>query len=140
MSMWYPPNETFFETVWRIVARIPMGKVSTYGQIASMIPLAEATHHRLAPRWVGTALRQIPDDLTIAWHRVINSQGKISLPDTQGEQQRRLLESEDIVFDQSGKIDLRQYGWLGPDERWLKEQQLLAPIQLGLPPQQPRLL
>ena len=37
--MFNPPNaKTFFETVWEIVLQIPPGAVSSYGQIASMIP------------------------------------------------------------------------------------------------------
>ncbi|MDQ7034445.1 MAG: MGMT family protein, partial [Anaerolineae bacterium] len=36
--MWNPPNDDFFETVWLIVKQIPEGVVSSYGQIATMIP------------------------------------------------------------------------------------------------------
>ena len=37
--MFNPPNpKSFFQIVWDIVLQIPAGKVSSYGQIASMIP------------------------------------------------------------------------------------------------------
>lgn len=141
MSMWNPPDKRFFETVWQIVRQIPAGKVSSYGQIASMIlPYAGTDpdqHQRLSPRWVGTAMRKVSDD-TVPWQRVINSQGKISLPDESGEKQRNLLESEGIKFGKSGKIDLVEFGWEGPDDAWLDEHNLLPPnLFLAKPKQKP---
>lgn len=141
MSMWTPPNEDFFETVWSIVKQIPQGTVSTYGQIASMIPPYDGTdpnaHQRLSPRWVGTAMRKTPDD-SIPWQRVINSQGKISLPEPNGTKQRRLLEAEGIIFSKSGKVDLTEVGWQGPDDTWLEEHNLLPPnMFLKKPKQKP---
>ena len=54
--MFNPPNaKAFFATVWDIVLQIPAGKVSSYGQIASMIPPdAEMAPDANAP--VGAAL------------------------------------------------------------------------------------
>lgn len=140
MSMWYPPNEDFFETVWLITGQIPRGKISSYGQIASMIPPYPNTdpdqHQRLAPRWVGTAMRKVPEGQRIPWQRVINSQGKISLPDASGIRQKALLEAEGIVFDASGTVDLLNYGWEGPDDDWLDEHNLLPPNQFESKPKQ----
>ncbi len=120
--MFYPPNaKSFFEKVWDIVLQIPAGRVSSYGQIASMIPPDEAMDpaqmRRLAPRWVGTAMRKTPRGKSIPWHRVINSQGRISFPagSAQADCQRRLLEQEGIAFDDSGKVNLRLHAWAGPD-------------------------
>ncbi|MDE2777185.1 MAG: MGMT family protein [Chloroflexota bacterium] len=132
--MFYPPQATsFFETVWEIVRQIPAGKVSSYGQIASMIaPGAdiEPTRMRnLAPRWVGTALRKTPSGKSIPWHRVINSRGTISFPagSAQAEEQRRLLEMEGVGFDKSGKVDFAKVGWQGPDDAYLQQTGLLPP-------------
>ncbi|MEO1287132.1 MAG: MGMT family protein [Chloroflexota bacterium] len=139
MSMWTPPDDSFYETVWTIVKQIPKGRVSTYGQIASMIPPYDGTdpdaHQRLSPRWVGTAMRKVPDD-SIPWHRVINSQGKISLPEPNGTKQRVLLEAERIIFNQSSKVDLTDVGWEGPDDEWLDEHNLLPPNQFIKKPRQ----
>lgn len=136
--MYNPPNKEFFETVWLIVRQIPRGKVSSYGQIASMIPPAPDSdaeqHLRLAPRWVGTAMRKVDDD--VPWQRVINSQGKISLPDDVGLRQRALLEAEGIQFSKAGVVDLEQYGWEGPDDAWLEENQLLPPNPFSSKPKQ----
>lgn len=132
--MFNPPNASrFFETVWDIVCQIPPGKVSTYGQIASMIPpehgMDPVRMKSLAPRWVGTALRKTPRGKSIPWHRVINSQGKISFPagSSQAEQQRRLLEMEGVIFDQRDKVNFASVGWQGPDDSFLQSKELLPP-------------
>lgn len=141
--MWNPPDPNYFATVWRIVRQIPEGKVSSYGQIASMIPpMPEADadqYRRLGPRWVGTAMRTEPD-APIPWHRVINSQGSISLAGTTGTEQRQRLEAEGVTFDAKGRVDFEQVGWDGPDDDWLDENDLLPPNTLGGKPHQPSLL
>jgi methylated-DNA-protein-cysteine methyltransferase related protein len=94
-----------YEVIWKLVNKIPFGKVATYGQIAD---LAGLDGHA---RFVGYALHGTPRTITIPWHRVINSQGKISLSGPSAQRQRKLLEAEKIVFSPSGKIDLKKYGW-----------------------------
>lgn len=135
--MFNPPNpKQFFETVWDIVLQIPEGKVSTYGQIASMIPpfdgLDPDQMKRLAPRWVGTAMRKTPQGKGIPWQRVINSQGKISFPDgsAQAEKQQRLLEMEGVIFGKKKKVDFNVVGWQGPDIEYLEENDLFSPKPL----------
>jgi len=103
----------FFSAVHRIVACIPRGSVMTYGQIASMIGNPRAS------RAVGYALRAIPKDMDIPWHRVVNSRGEISSRRTiQGDDdrnlQRVLLEAEGVTFSKSGRIDLKLHGVLFP--------------------------
>lgn len=135
--MFYPPDaRSFFETVWHIVQQIPHGRVSSYGQIASMIPPgADVDPMRmksLAPRWVGTAMRKTPKGRNIPWHRVINSQGGISFPagSPQADEQRRLLEMEGLEFDSRGRVDFAQVAWAGPDEAFLRSNNLLPPRPL----------
>ncbi len=135
--MFNPPNpQVFFATVWDIVRQIPPGKVSSYGQIASMIPpegYADPQQmRRLAARWVGTALRKSPRSPAVPWQRVINSQGRISFPpgSPQANEQRRLLESEGLCFDRSGKVDLARFAWQGPTESYLLRHNLLPPRPL----------
>ncbi|MDE2820059.1 MAG: MGMT family protein [Chloroflexota bacterium] len=135
--MFNPPNpRSFFETVWDLVCQIPPGKVSSYGQIASMIPPEDGMDpvrmKNLAPRWVGTALRKTPRGKSIPWHRVINSQGKISFPigSAQAKEQRALLESEGVVFNQRDKVDFAIVAWRGPDDTYLARKGLLPPRPL----------
>ena len=116
--MFYPPNaKSFFEKVWDIVLQIPAGRVSSYGQIASMIPPDESMEpsrmRSLAPRWVGTALRKTPRGKSIPWHRVINARGMVSIRSgnhmAHHDQEAR-LEREGIVF-VNGRVDLEIYRW-----------------------------
>jgi methylated-DNA-protein-cysteine methyltransferase related protein len=97
----------FFQRVYAIVARIPRGKVVTYGQIAA------ALGDPRQARTVGWALRSTPGWLDIPWHRVVNSSGGISTRCTVDELnvQRELLEDEGIVFNEDGRLDLERYRW-----------------------------
>jgi methylated-DNA-protein-cysteine methyltransferase-like protein len=99
----------FFQRVYGIVARIPRGKVVTYGQIAA------ALDDPRQARTVGWALHSTPEWLDIPWHRVVNSSGGISTHHHIGELniQRSLLEDEGIVFNGDGRLDLERYRWTG---------------------------
>jgi methylated-DNA-protein-cysteine methyltransferase related protein len=129
--MWHPPDpERFNPLVWEIVKQIPPGKVSTYGQIAAMMPPPEGVlppdYDRLGARWVGQAMNATPPDQGIPWQRVINSRGMISLPEgtPSAQRQRHLLEAEGVGFDEKGRVDFDIVGWDGPDEGWLRERGL----------------
>ena len=93
--------------IWQVVASIPKGSVSTYGMVAK-----KAGIHRAARR-VGHALRGLPANTQIPWHRVVNAQGRISLPggSVALDIQKSRLENEGIRFKTNGTIDLRKYGW-----------------------------
>ncbi|MBK6738975.1 MAG: MGMT family protein [Haliea sp.] len=95
------------QCIWQVVAAIPPGRVATYGQVAEKAGLSRAA------RRVGYALRGLPNDTRIPWHRVVNAQGRISLPE--GSQphatQRDRLEREGVEFSATGTIDLRHHGW-----------------------------
>jgi methylated-DNA-protein-cysteine methyltransferase-like protein len=115
-----PAREAFNNVVWELVARIPRGKVLTYGGIAAMIPRpteVRARYYRAAAaRWIGSALAACPP--VLPWHRVINSRGKISIRagNDHHRLQRKLLEREGVEFNKSGKIDLRRFLWIGPKD------------------------
>lgn len=100
-----------YERIYRVVRMIPAGRVATYGQIAAIVG-------RCTPRQVGYAMAALPHG-DVPWHRVINMKGRISFPkNSPGEaEQRTLLEAEGIVFDESGRVDLGEVGWVGPWER-----------------------
>ena len=96
------------QLILQVVALIPYGKVATYGQVAKMAGLPK--HARL----VGRVLQQV-EDAQLPWHRVINSQGKISLSklDAQGDNLQIIkLQAENIVVN-AGKINLKLYQWDG---------------------------
>jgi methylated-DNA-protein-cysteine methyltransferase-like protein len=102
------PGPTRHERIYRVVRRIPRGRVSTYGDIARLAGLARQ------PRLVGYALHASPPGVRLPWHRVVNAQGRLSLgrgiPGGDLEQRFR-LEREGIVFDPNGRIPLGRYRW-----------------------------
>jgi len=112
-----PPDPSAYKNrVWEIVRQIPQGQVATYGQVAALIPppigVEPKDYLAFGARWVGGAMAACPVD--VPWQRVINSQGKISLPQGGGyEDQRQLLEEEGILFDERNRIDLSKYRWAG---------------------------
>jgi methylated-DNA-protein-cysteine methyltransferase-like protein len=135
--MFTPPDPgTFNPIVWQIVRLIPPGRVSSYGQIASMIPpppdVDPLRYGHVRARWVGTAMRLVPQESQIPWHRVINSQGTISNLPFPGarEEQRRRLEAEGVVFGEGERVNFKVVGWEGPSEDWLKERGLYRPKKL----------
>lgn len=100
------PDHKYRERVYRIVRRVPPGRVMTYGQIAYM--LGEG----YTPRTVGFVMHGANESNT-PWHRVINSQGKCStgrvvLP---SDKQQRMLENEGVKFDKAGRCDLETFLW-----------------------------
>lgn len=95
------------QRIWQIVSLIPAGQVATYGDVAQQAGLGRSA------RRVGAALRALPQDTRIPWHRVINAQGQISLPAGSASQytQRERLEAEGVVFRGNKKVDLATYRW-----------------------------
>ncbi|HET9479314.1 MAG TPA: MGMT family protein [Pyrinomonadaceae bacterium] len=99
-------NPNYRERVYKIVRRIPRGRVMTYGQIAEL--LGEG----YTARTVGFAMHASPDGMP--WHRVLNAQGacstgRVVLPH---DKQQRLLEQEGVVFNKNNRCDLQTYLWI----------------------------
>jgi methylated-DNA-protein-cysteine methyltransferase-like protein len=93
-----------FHRVWRLVKRIPRGKVATYGLLSQMI------ERRLTPVGIGWAIRAAPEG-ALPWFRVVNAKGGISTDDEHPGLQRRLLEAEGVRFERDGTIDLATHAW-----------------------------
>jgi methylated-DNA-protein-cysteine methyltransferase-like protein len=97
-------NKTHFR-ILAVVRRVPYGRVATYGMVA------ELAGFRRQPRLAGYALRNA--DESVPWHRIVNAKGEIS-PRARSDSvhlQRKLLETEGIMFDATGRIDLGRYRW-----------------------------
>ena len=94
-----------YKRVYEVVARVPYGKVVTYGQIARHLGLPKGA------RLVGWAMRRCPGELP--WHRVVNAQGGLSAGAHPGHRplQRALLEDEGVSFGPDGRVDLATFGW-----------------------------
>lgn len=91
-----------YRRIYGVVATVPRGYVVTYGQVAMALGMPRGA------RTVGWAMRHCPEG--VPWHRVINSRGRISLPNPSGALQRALLEDEGIRF-VDGRVDLHTYQW-----------------------------
>lgn len=96
-----------YERIYAVVARIPRGKVATYGQVAR---LAGFPRHA---RQAGYALQAMPEDRDLPWQRVVNAKGEVSARalSFNEEKQRALLEREGVVFDAKGRIPLKRFQW-----------------------------
>ncbi len=96
------------ERIRAVVARIPRGRVATYGQVAALAGLSGQ------PRLVGYALHALPDGSGLPWQRVVNSRGEISRrSDPSGHEnlQRVMLENEGVRFDARGRLELARFQW-----------------------------
>jgi methylated-DNA-protein-cysteine methyltransferase related protein len=93
-----------WDVVYRLVKRIPRGRVTTYGR------LARALRIRGGARAVGYAMAACPSGRGIPWHRVVGAGGKSRMPEPQASLQRRLLESEGIQIE-NGVVDLDLHEW-----------------------------
>lgn len=94
------------EMLYITLAQVPAGTVVTYGQLAELAGLGRAA------RWVGTQLRNLPDDSKLPWHRVINQAGRLSVPEgseTWLEQSQR-LRTEGVQVS-NGRVSLQRYRW-----------------------------
>lgn len=98
------------ERVYKLVRRIPAGRVMTYGQIAELLG------DGYTARTVGFAMHGADDGTP--WHRVLNARGACStlnlvLPH---DKQQRMLETEGVVFE-NGRCDLQKFLYIPPSSK-----------------------
>ena len=93
----------FDQQVYDLVAQIPRGKVSSYGQIARVLCRPRAA------REVGRAMRFCPPHLP--WQRVVMRDGSIAAGGDPA-MRRRMLEDEGVAFLPDGRVDMDACRWL----------------------------
>lgn len=95
----------FKNKVIETVKKIPYGRVTTYGTIATLAGLPRGG------RLVGGVLHFNIDEAP--WHRVINRHGFISTKclDHPKQLQKVLLQQEGIEVSGDFMVDLKKYGW-----------------------------
>ena len=101
------PAETW-QLIYAVVARVPKGRVATYGQIAQLAGMPRCA------RLVGYALNGLAAGNRLPWHRIVNAKGQISERGDGGaaaQLQRKRLEREGICFDTRNTIALARYRW-----------------------------
>lgn len=89
-----------------VVARIPPGQVSSYGEVAARAGLPGRA------RMIGKVLGNTPDGVELPWFRVLRSDGRIAFPPQSRayrEQRARLI--EEGVRVERGCVSLDEFGW-----------------------------
>jgi methylated-DNA-protein-cysteine methyltransferase-like protein len=89
-----------------VVARIPRGRVSSYGEIAARAGLPKRA------RLVGRVLGDAGPAAKLPWHRVLRADGRIAFPagSRAFREQRARLIAEGVAV-AKGRIDLQRHGW-----------------------------
>ena len=95
-----------FEKIWATVRDIPEGAVASYGQVAELAGLPRGA------RQVGHALRHLPGDRDVPWHRVLTASGRLAFEpgSTAFRRQAKRLAGEGVPV-QAGKVDMKKYRW-----------------------------
>ena len=96
------PTE-FQERVYRILSKVPKGKVTTYNAIAKMLG------NKYSQRAVGNALNKNSSS-KVKCHRVIKSDGDISCFASGVKNKIKLLKREGIKTNKN-KVDLKKFGF-----------------------------
>ena len=91
--------------VYRLVKKIPRGRVTTYGELARALALPGGA------RAIGYAMAACPSGQGIPWHRVVGAGGRITIPEPHGILQRRLLESEGVAIESGKIIGMESRAW-----------------------------
>ena len=103
-------NEQYVK-IWKTIQLIPLGRVSSYGQIADLAGLPGRA------RLVGKCLKFVPsdglDNKAVPWHRVIRSSGEIAFSPGSEEfaNQRALLIEEGIAV-KGKRVSIKEFGWV----------------------------
>lgn len=90
--------------VYKLIKKIPRGRVTTYGDLARALKLPGGA------RAVGYAMAATPSGQGIPWHRVIGAGGRLLIPEPYGTKQRMLLQTEGVEVDFT-RVDLKRFGW-----------------------------
>src|SRR2546428_12962061 len=99
----------FNEKVWALTARVPRGKVATYGEIARALGTQ-------AYRAVGNALNHNPYAPLVPCHRIVGSDGALTGFAAGVSKKREMLAREGVKF-RGQKVDLSHRVTLGGSRR-----------------------
>lgn len=100
--------KSFNESVYEIVAKIPAGRVATFGQIARMIG-----RPRMA-RFVGYASNN-QKSWHLPWHRVVFKDGTLC-SEKFFDMAYKALKAEGVKFTRDKKVIMEKYQWRPENE------------------------
>jgi methylated-DNA-protein-cysteine methyltransferase related protein len=95
-----------WDPVYKLVKKIPRGRVTTYGALAKALRL------RGGARVAGYAMAGCPGGKGIPWHRVIGAGGRLLIREPHASLQRRLLETEGVAVGDGKRVNMKEYGWV----------------------------
>ncbi len=93
----------FQKKVYSLCKKVPKGKISTYGEIASVL-----SKKIIMSRAVGNALNKNPFAPVVPCHRVVKSDGTIGGFDTGIKKKINLLRKEGIEVKQGKIVDFKK--------------------------------
>lgn len=104
-------KQDFFDKVYKVVSKIPYGKVTTYGLIA------EACGIKSSARTVGWAINGAKES-GLPCHRVVNRNGELTGKLHFGDPNlmEDLLTSEGVEFTSEGRVNLEKHLWRPPSK------------------------
>jgi methylated-DNA-protein-cysteine methyltransferase-like protein len=94
-----------WDAVYKLVRRIPRGRVITYGEIAKKLGLPGGA------RVAGYAMAACPSGSGIPWHRVVVAGGRLLIREPYASLQRKLLETEGVPL-AGARVDMKRYAWI----------------------------
>ena len=94
-------KESFNESCYKILRKVPRGKVTTYSNVAKAL-------RSKAYRAVGNAMNKNPYSPEVPCHRVIKSNGEVGGFASGTRKKISMLRKEDVKIEK-GKIDLKKY-------------------------------
>ena len=95
-----------WDSVYKLVKKIPRGRVTTYGALAKALRL------RGGARVAGYAMAGCPGGKGIPWHRVVGAGGRLLIREPHATLQRRLLETEGVAVGDGKRANMKEYGWV----------------------------
>ncbi len=99
-------NSAAARRILQVLAAIPVGRVTSYGQVASLAGLPRGA------RFVARVLRTAPECGQLPWHRVLNARGCVAIPlsnPARAEQIQRLRDEGVRVL--RGRVELGRFAW-----------------------------
>lgn len=98
---------SFKDKVIQVILKIPKGKVTTYGTVATLAGLPRGG------RLVGGILHHNSDKMNLPWQKIVNRHGFISTKCLEHPKaaQKAPLEQEGVEVSDDLVVNLEKYGW-----------------------------
>jgi methylated-DNA-protein-cysteine methyltransferase-like protein len=110
-----------WDPVYKLVKKIPRGRVTTYGEIARALRL------RGGARTAGHAMAACPSGRGIPWHRVVGAGGRLLISEPHASLQRKLLATEGVTMTER-RVNIKLHHWSpNPPKRKPRKRQSRQP-------------